>query len=316
MTPKLSIVVHAEEEFDWNGGFYRSNNQVSHGKELIEFVDEIIQVGGKVTLAMDYAFVDSEDGKQVITHFKPLEGESIEFASHLHPWVNPPFKSDSDQVSNFESFPGNLSRSLEFEKLKVLTEKIEQVTGTRPITYLAGRYGTGPNTASILKELGYKVDLSISAYSNFSHIDGPDFTCYSNRSYIDGLLTLIPHTCSIISPIKMVENYLNTHPSQIHLIQKNIFFCILSKILRVKKYRLSTEGFTYDNIKKIVESQTRIGQDEFLFSFHSPSTKVGVTPYVKTDKELMSLKEDTLNFITWFLLSANGRSYIFKNRTS
>ena len=158
--PKLSIVIHAEEEFNWDDGFYRSNTSVSHGDELIEFVDEIIQCGGKVTLAMDYPFITSPDGKRVVKHFKSQEGSNIEFATHLHPWVSPPFEDGNNEVPNQNSFPGNLPKDLEFQKLKLLTEEIQKETGTRPVTYLAGRYGIGENSAEILKSLDYKVDLS------------------------------------------------------------------------------------------------------------------------------------------------------------
>ena len=49
------------------------------------------------------------------------------------------------------SYPGNLPRDLEAEKLRLLTEKITRSFGTRPVTYLAGRYGFGPNTGEILE---------------------------------------------------------------------------------------------------------------------------------------------------------------------
>ncbi len=299
-SPKLSIVIHAEEEFNWDDGFYRSNTSVSHGEELIEFVDEIIQCGGKVTLAMDYPFITSPDGKRVVRHFKSREGENIEFATHLHPWVNPPFEDENNEVKSYNSFPGNLPKDLEFKKLKILTEEIEKEVGTRPTTYLAGRYGIGENSAEILKSLGYKVDLSISAYSNFSHAEGPNFVGYSNKVHNDGALTYIPHTCSIISLSQTIENHINLNPSRLDYIQKNKLPGLLSRLLRIKKYRLSPEGFTFDHMKELTESQMRIGQKEFLLSFHSPSVKLGGTPYVRTQSKLDELKRSLLDYVKWF----------------
>ncbi|UUM32888.1 hypothetical protein [Vibrio japonicus] len=298
--PKLSIVIHAEEEFNWDDGFYRSNTEVSHGDELIEFVDEILQCGGKVTLAMDYPFIMSSDGKKVVKHFKAQEGENIEFATHLHPWVNPPYEDDNDEVINRHSFPGNLPKNVEFSKLKTLTEEIEKETGTRPITYLAGRYGTGENSAEILKSLGYKVDLSISAYSNFSHVEGPNFVNYTNKIHSKDALTYIPHTCSVVSFNRTIENHFNLNPSSLDFIQRNKISGLLSKVLRVKKYRLSPEGFTYDHMKQMTESLMSIGQKEFLLSFHSPSVKVGGTPYVTTANELDRFKRSVLEYLEWF----------------
>lgn len=298
--PKLSIVIHAEEEFDWDGGFYRSNTKVNHGTALIELVDQLINVGAKVTLAMDYPFVCSDDGKRVIQHFKLLKGSKIEFATHLHPWVNPPFENDQDEVISRDSFPGNLPRDLEFNKIRALTEKIEEETGTRPVTYLAGRYGIGGNSAEILKELGYKVDLSISAYTNFSHVAGPNFVSYTNQVYTKDDLIYIPHTCSMIAINKLIGTYFNSTPSTLGFLQRNKLYPLVSKLLRITKYRLSPEGFSYTHMRAMTEDQMKIGQNEFILSFHSPSVSVGGTPYVRTEKELKCFKTTLFEYIEWF----------------
>ena len=77
--------------------------------------------------------------------------------AHLHPWVSPPF---DEEVNARNSYPGNLPRALEHEKLRVLTGRISAAFGAPPLTYLAGRYGFGPNTGEILESLGYEVDIS------------------------------------------------------------------------------------------------------------------------------------------------------------
>ncbi|MGR5237550.1 hypothetical protein [Vibrio alfacsensis] len=310
--PRLSIVIHAEEEFPWDDGFYRSNNQVSHGEQLIELVDELIRAGGKVTLAMDYPFVTSQSGQKVIRYFKPMEGKQIEFAAHLHPWVNPPYESQMDRIENIDSFPGNLPSELEYAKLKVLTETIEKVTGTRPTTYLAGRYGIGKNSAEILKSLGYRVDLSISAYTDFSNIEGPDFSLYSNAMIWDKQLIYIPHTCSVVSPINLIANYLNRHPVKYKKLRCNAFSRTMLRLLRVKMYRLSPEGFTFEHLKAMTESQINIGKKEFILSFHSPSAKVGCTPYVQSQEELSRFKCALFTYLNYFKSLEGSQFYIPK----
>ncbi len=298
--PKLAIVIHAEEEFDWDKGFYRSNTSVNHGDELIAVVEEIIRRGGKVTLAMDYPFVSSTDGRKVIEHFLPFESEAIEFATHLHPWVNPPFTHDIDREKNHLSFPGNLPRELEFDKLKMLTERVQEETGTRPVTYLAGRYGIGINTVGILKELGYKIDLSISAYSNFSHVEGPNFVTYTNKVHTKDGLIYIPHTCSMGAITQAFGNHLNLNPSTIERIQQSKMSSLLYRLLRISKLRLSPEGFSYLQMRTMTERQIAIGQEEFVLSFHSPSVSVGGTTYVRSEKVLAEFKEALYQYIDWF----------------
>ncbi|MBC7003562.1 hypothetical protein BIZ37_13430 [Photobacterium sp. BZF1] len=308
--PKLNIVIHAEEEFDWDGGFYRSNTEVTHHDNLIDFIHEIIHCGGTVTLAMDYPFVTSQGGKKVINEFKGYAGECIEFASHLHPWVTPPFEDDCDRISDHFSFPCNLTKKMEYEKLKRLTDSIEDETGIRPITYLAGRYGIGENTTEVLKSLGYKVDLSISAYTNFSHAKGPDFSQYTCKPHISNDIYYIPHTCSVVASSKVFEDHLNSNPEHFRVFNENRALRLLSKPFGVKKYRLSPEGFTLKHMIAATENQLRIGQSEFILSFHSPSVKIGLTPYVHSEKELSTFKSSVLDYIKWFETISNSSNFL------
>ena len=210
---KLAIVIHTEEEFDWGKGFFRSNNKVSHGSELINFCENLIAIGAKITFALDYAFVQSEQGKQVIQHFLPLMNKEVEFATHLHPWVNPPYDDERESfnhpVAGQYSFPGNLPRDDEYNKLKLLTESIFEQTGQQPTTYLAGRYGIGKNTPEILTSLAYKVDVSISPFADFSSYQGPNFSTVSNNSYECAGIMNIPHSTGIVSLFLPLSRLLN-----------------------------------------------------------------------------------------------------------
>ncbi|MDB1123708.1 polysaccharide deacetylase family protein [Vibrio algarum] len=261
---------------------------------------------------MDYPFVTSTAGKNVVERYKPLENKNIEFATHLHPWVSPPFEDDSDHVESLYSYPGNLSKNWEQRKLERLTETIEQVTGTRPISYLAGRYGIGKHSAEILCGLGYKIDLSISPYVDFSHQQGPDFSCYSNKSFQKDNLVYLPHTCSILSALPPVTNYLNRNPVKFTELQSNRVVSLVGKFFRIRRYRLSPEGFTFKQMKMVTESQIGIGQHEFILSFHSPSAKPGLTPYVRNQTDLKNFRKNITQYINWFTTVENGISLLPK----
>jgi hypothetical protein len=299
-TRKLAIVVHTEEEFNWDGGFYRSNDKVTHGQELIEFCEDMINVGGKVTLAMDYAFVSSIQGQQVIAHFKHQQNTAIEFATHLHPWVNPPFNDDKDIIREYDSYPGNLPKEEECRKLKTLTDIIEAKVGYKPTTYLAGRYGVGKNTYQTLSELGYTTDLSISPFANFTHQKGPDFSQYDNQVIHKNKIKCIPHTTGYISHIGAFANYLNKDTNTLPKLNNSFIGKVLLRFLGVKRVRLSPEGFTLKEMKKLTVSLINIGVSEFIFSFHSPSVKVGLTPYTQTNTHVNELKRHTKQYINWF----------------
>lgn len=311
--PQLAIVIHTEEEFNWDGGFYRSNNKVTHGQELIEFCEQMIAVDAKVTLAMDYAFVSSEQGQRVINHLKSKPEADVEFAAHLHPWVSPPFKDNDDQISEYSSYPGNLSKEEEFDKLKTLTDIIEEKAGFKPTTYLAGRYGVGENTYQTLSELGYTTDLSISPFANFTHQQGPDFSQFDNQVVFNDKIKCIPHSTGYISYIGAFANYLNKDPNALPKLNNSFIGKVLLKLLGVKRVRLSPEGFTLKEMQKLTFSLKAIGIKEFIFSFHSPSVKVGLTPYVETEKDLTQFKQNTLDYIQWFTETGHGVNILVKS---
>lgn len=299
MLTKLSIVVHTEEEFDWNGGFYRRNNQVTHGKELTEFCKKLIQAGGKVVFAMDYAFVSSEEGKDVIAYFQQHFPEDVEFATHLHPWVNPPFE-DTEPVPEKHSYPGNLPYSLEYDKLKCLTELIEKTVGKRPSTYLAGRYGVGENSYEIMAKLGYTHDVSISAFADFTHQEGPDFSQYTNHVVEKHGIKCIPHSTGYISWFKPFSNYLNQNPNNLAGLNQNVLGKVFLRLLGVEKVRLSAEGFNLKQMKMLAESLRATHSKHLIFSFHSASVKLGCTPYNASPDEHRRFLNDSIEFITMF----------------
>src|SRR5690606_17305874 len=103
-----------------------------------------------------------------------------EVGVQLHPWVSPPF---DEAITEFNSYAGNLPRALEAEKFRRLRDTIEENFGAAPLIYRAGRYGIGPDTASILAENGLAIDTSVRANFDYSHSGGPNFRDHPLRPY-------------------------------------------------------------------------------------------------------------------------------------
>lgn len=314
MANRLAVVIHAEEEFDWKKGAKATNQSVTHHQELIVLIDKLLDAGAKVTLAMDYPFISSEEGASVVEKYRGLADGIIEFAAHLHPWVNPPLApiEQDGTVADVNTFPGNLSKEQEYRKLASLTEKIESVSGTRPVTYLAGRYGIGENTARSLVKLGYKVDLSISAYCDFTHQQGPDFSGYGNKIFERDDITYFPHTCSILSALPLFQDYANRHSAVFTEWQKSLVKKVIGKCLRLRRYRLSPEGFTLKEMQQLTYSQQKIGQREFILSLHSPSVKPALTTYTRDERETDQLVSNTRDFVRWFIEELDGQPMLPK----
>jgi hypothetical protein len=262
---------------------------------------------------MDYAFVASANGQKVILHFKNRH-DDIEFATHLHPWVNPPL-TENNEVNDRDSYPGNLPKSIELEKLSQLTDLITKTCDIKPTSYLAGRYGTGEHTLEILNILGYQTDISISPYSDFSHQNGPDFSQYNNECFVQNNILHWPHTTAIRALFKPVENWFHQKPNRFERYQKNLLTKLCVKLLRVKRQRLSPEGFSLNDLKAITKTQLSLGQRSFILSFHSPSVQSGLTPYVDNAEQESHFLNTCVNYIEWFKENELGQfSLIRENK--
>lgn len=277
---KLSIVIHTEEEFDWNGGFKSQNNQVNHAEQLLDVCTGMFNEGYKVTFTLDYAFVNSVGGKNFIDAIKAGFKQQTEWGAHLHPWVNPPFKDyPGDVTPEQDSFPGNLPAEEEYDKLSCLTEKVSNAIGIKPVVYLAGRYGIGPNTHKTLKDLGYKFDLSITPFTDYSPIKGPDFSEYNNRAFENEGIKSIPHTMGYISIFPVFSDWLNRSAENLPKLNKSFIGKVILRLLGVKKVRLSPEGYSAKEMVKLAKSMQRIGIEHLIYSFHSSSCMIGGSPY-------------------------------------
>ena len=143
--PILTVVIHTEEEFDWSKAHDRSATGVEHMQHIDRaqrLFDEFNIVPNYV---IDYPVASQEVAIAPLKNFAD-SGRAL-IGTHLHPWVSPPH---DEEVNARNSYPGNLPRELEANKLRLLTEKIVDSFGTQPVTYLAGRYGFGQNTGDIL----------------------------------------------------------------------------------------------------------------------------------------------------------------------
>lgn len=300
-SPKLAIVIHTEEEFDWNGGFNPTATEVSHGAELLAAVENLKEIGAKCTLAMDYAFVTSEQGLQCINKINADDEliRHVEFAAHLHPWVNPPLSTSfTDKVPEQFSYPGNLPENEEYNKLSTLTKEIAKAARQSPVTYLAGRYGIGKNTPKILKKLGYKIDVSISPFVDYTHQYGPNFSRYNNDEFSTNTILYWPHTSAIVSPLPFARKYFNHSPAAYS--KASLWRKVMRKIVRAKLHRLSPEGFSLTDMQNVTKYQYELGQRCFILSFHSPSVKSGLTPYVESTAQAVEFNQKVLAYANWF----------------
>ncbi|WP_150007253.1 hypothetical protein [Iodidimonas nitroreducens] len=120
--PQLYVIIDTEEEFDWDAPFDRRARAVTSIPAQQRAQDIFARYDLVPSYVIDHPVADNPEAVAVLKAWQD-EGQAV-IGAHLHPWVSPPF---DEEVSRQNSYPGNLPKSLEYEKLRQLTALIERV---------------------------------------------------------------------------------------------------------------------------------------------------------------------------------------------
>jgi hypothetical protein len=303
--PVLLVVIDTEEEFDWSKPHSRTSVGVAALQEIYKVQDIFNAKAVIPCYVMDYPIVTQHDGTAPIKEI--YQNQQCSLGAHLHPWVNPPH---DEEVTLFNSFPGNLPKELEYRKLSLLVDQIEKVFGSRPKIYKAGRYGIGQNTARTLESLGLTIDLSPTPGFDYSGEGGPDYSNYTNKPFMfgpDTSLLSVPCTSGYIGYLggmsRTVYEFANKPPYM-----KLRLPGILSRIGAVDRLRLSPEGYELKEMIALSDYLVKRGCKILTLSFHSPSVKPGCTPYVRSQSDLAGFLSKIENYIDYFFSKYSGQS--------
>ncbi len=301
--PLLMVVIDTEEEFDWTQPFSRSAIGTESLRYQARAQDIFDRYGLVPTYVVDYPVATSPHAGTLHDFSKTRR---CHIGAHLHPWVNPPYQ---EQVTTWNSYPGNLGAELEERKLTELTQAIEQGFGARPILYKAGRYGVGPYTAGILRRLGYEIDLSVVPHTSFSSDGGPDFVGLHDTPYWigpDRSLFEIPLSRGFtglgarLGP-RHFQNFVSPPLSRLHLAG------IGARLHLLERLTLTPEGFALNDLKRLTRAMRNQGHSIFSLTYHSPSLLPGCTPYVRTETDLAAFLQCIEGYLAFFMNELRGR---------
>jgi hypothetical protein len=301
--PILTVVIHTEEEFDWGKPHDRYATTVEHMRHIGRAQAMFDEFGIVPNYVVDYPIASQDLAVEALRSFADA-GRAL-IGAHLHPWVSPPF---GEEVNAFNSYPGNLPPPMEADKLRLLTEKITDSFGTRPRTYLAGRYGFGPNTADILEELGYEVDISPAVPIDFSADGGPDYSHHTSHPYWFGnqrKLLGLPGTGGYVGWLRSggTELYKGvTNPTM----RRTRVAGLVARLGLLERIRLSPEDYSTSEMQRLTRNLLEDGIRVFVFSFHSPSVFPGGTPYVRTPADLAHFLDKCGSYFDFFFRQLQG----------
>jgi hypothetical protein len=275
---RFMVVVDTEESFDWSRPFDRAERSTDALASLPAVHARFRDRGVQPVYVIDHPVASDPRAARILRDF--LDRDECVIGTHLHPWVNPPFDED---VNLRNSFAGNLPIELEQAKLRALTGLIEEAFGRRPIVYRAGRYGVGPATAALLREEGYRLDVSVRSFFDYSSEDGPDFSRIGPRPYWvgDKALLEVPFSSAYIGALRGAGPALYPAAGKVPYLRG-----VLSRTGLLARVSLTPEGVPVDEVIRAIDSMIEDDVRLFSFAFHSPSTEPGHTPYVRDQRDL------------------------------
>jgi hypothetical protein len=301
--PMLVVVIDTEAEFDWFAPGPRRAAGVMTVKAQVAAQRIYERYGVRPTYVLDYPVSSTLEGYEFIRDLHRSGG--CEIGAHLHPWDNPPFV---EEVNDRNSYPGNLPSELEREKLVRLTDIIHRNLEVEPRIYKAGRYGVGQNTARILAELGYEIDLSVLPGIDLRRELGPDFSRCGARPYWFGsepALLEIPLTIGytgLLARTGRIARMLTMNPwvKALHVPG------VLARLHVVDRVVLTPEGMTFEEQRRLTRKMLGYGHRVFSLAYHSPSLAPGHTPYVRNAADLQIFLKRIEQYLEFFIGEIQG----------
>lgn len=279
---RVLLTVDTEEEFDWRAPFTRDRHGLTHVPQIAHFQQFCEKLGASPVYLVDWPIANDPLSVEIIGD--AVRRGTAEVGVQLHPWVNPPFEED---VSVRNSFAGNLPPALEEAKFMMLRDRIEEAFGVAPLSYRAGRYGIGPNSAELMKRAGIKVDTSVRALYDYSCWAGPDYSHHPLTPYwVDESRELLELPVSTV-----YRGALHNAGPRLQRLQPRLpmLFAGFSRLGLLERIGLTPEGTTVAEGLRGVDRALEIGLPVLVLSFHSPSLVAGHTPYVETEAEVEQL---------------------------
>ncbi len=281
--PLLCVIVDTEEEFDWSKPLSRANRSVATIPAQAHAQAIFAEFGIVPTYVVDYPVAADPEASGFLRACR--DAGTCTIGAHCHPWVNPP---EVETVTPYNSYAGNLPADLEYRKLAALTHTITEAFGERPTVYKAGRYGLGPNTPRILRDLGYRVDASVVPYTSLTGDGGPDFTGQgAHPGALSGAPDLLelPSSAGFAGLLRRWGRALFpplSAPTAMRLHVPGV----LARTGLLERIRLTPEGVTLTEQRRLTRCLLADGVRVLSYSYHSPSLAPGNTPYVRTTDDL------------------------------
>jgi hypothetical protein len=283
----FSISVDTEED-DWEPA--TRNNTTLNIREIPRLQRWFERVGVRTTLFVTYQVASDPAAAAILR--EAVASDSVEVGAHLHPWNTPPFEGREEQCSMLWRYPQDSQAS----KIVRLKQIIRENIGVEPTAFRAGRFGIGNTTLGALQHAGFRVDSSVTPLLSWREAGGPSFLRAPLRIYRPSATDVcVPASDGKLVEVPLTTGFTRFRQSHWKALAKSLYGPFAQQVhlpglvnyaLDLRRVILSPET---DMVPDMLTASRRIidegGRHLHMF-FHSNSLVPGLTPFVRTAKEL------------------------------
>ena len=289
--PRETLVICSvdTEEDDWEPR--RDGVTVNNVGQLPRLGELMGELNAPVTYFVTHAVAADAGSCRVLR--KMVDQGNSEIGAHLHPWNTPPL---TESISPPNLMLNNLPASLQFSKLRQLTDRLGDAFGLAPASFRAGRSGLGSSTIDVIRRCGYTIDSSVMPFYDLRPVHGPTFVGAPNRAYCIGENgnALDPLDAGPILEIPVSSAYSRVPFERWDAIHRRLGSRVgrairlpglASRAGLVSKLALKPELESVKDMLRLARTLIGQGCSHLQIMWHSPSLLPGTSPFVRTPAE-------------------------------
>lgn len=226
---------------------------------------------------------------------------ACEIGMHLHAWTTPPFEPLTADDLQYQPFLAEYPETVLREKVRIMTDTLEQVIGGKMTSHRAGRWRLDSIYARVLAGQGYLADCSVTPGVSWkAHLGDPhgtggsDYTGFPNLPYWLDLdrLDRPGDSCLLELPMTIVDPHPEWVVSARHRLGEGTFPRRVWQRLFPGPHWLRPNGSNRREMIAIVERAVRSGTPMVEFMLHSSEFMPEGSPNFRTAEAIERLFAD------------------------
>lgn len=233
-----------------------------------------------------------------------------EVGMHLHAWHSPPDYTLTSDDGFYKPYLIEYPHHIVREKVIFMTQLLEKTFGTKIVSHRAGRWAFNAHYASILAELGYQVDCSVTPCVDWrtspgdpAGQGGSDYTHYPRHAYF-----IDPEDISREGDSPLLEVPMSTRYRYSPWMSgfKQGFDRLRGKKRAPSVNWLRPSGKNLSRMKSVAEQILAEGGNYVEFMLHSSEFMPDGSPVFKSEADIERLYKDLEALFTWLAPRCQG----------